>query len=515
MPPAAKRNHCVVLYDLKCGNQRELRQALFKVYCRYYINNSKNLVNLVLVNSDKTDNRKHAKFGRGYLHIQEINREEQSYDPNFIYDKIEVKSAESMQAANWMEAIRVAIDILAESRVARVITFQILFFTDLNSSSQSEECLERIISDLKQKGIYLYILGPEVLFPQAITSLEETPKLMRGVSFLKANETLQQAKMKLIDGDSKVIIADCKRGLELFFNFRKPNGKQPWLVPLTIGTKISFPVKTSKFTSKICGLKLITKSNQYKESPQYQFTSVEDSTKIYHYDNIRKGISRHGKFIAIENNDLFKSKTERIFSLLFVTSLKGIPEYMLKGPGCYTVIGDSGTSVEAFHCLLRRLELQRMCLVASRVYSKGNKALYFALIPISNKKCFRAVQLPVHSEVPFEWMEQNPKKNDNGVSSEVSDYLDKIVIDSPKFALNCHLTPNVACNIAGRDVLNIAADKLLHEKLHLDQVDYNVFKTSINSEIGGGLRALWPSKLFKESKEVSDYDLDSDHENYF
>lgn len=340
MPPQPKRNRCVILYDLNSENQRDLRRALLKIYSNLHFQGSKDLVNLVLVNSEETKNRKNQRSGKGYENIYEVNREGLLYDPLFVHDKIEVNNTDT---SNWKEALRVALEILKEDEVQKVITYQILFLTDLSNSSESDENIDDIVQDLEHNNIFLYIVGPKVIFPRTITNFNELNTFHKKIIFEFPNAYLNEAK-EIAERCTNAVIADVKIGLQIFFNFTNPIGKQIWNVPLSFGTNIEyavnyslyivfsnlmkkFQVETSKFTESYKGFQL---KEEDTEEISTVFIDVEDSTKTYDAEDVRNGILKHEKFVNLQSDDIFKINVERMFSLVFITKTKCIPEYMMK-----------------------------------------------------------------------------------------------------------------------------------------------------------------------------------------
>ncbi|KAL3268286.1 hypothetical protein HHI36_007407 [Cryptolaemus montrouzieri] len=512
MPPP-RRDLCIVLFDLKASSQRQLYRALLKICSSNYFTGSKNLLHLVFVNCSKTDNRVHSINRKRYKFIKEINREGLPFDLVSIYNKFQLVETEATESSNWKEALRVAIQIIDENDVPNIVSNQILFLTDLTYSSPSDENLMNIAHDLKKHDVFLYIVGPDVQLPKPITNFEEVQKIMEDIASNEANENVKELKT-LMNEKAHIIISDVKLGVEYFFNYKNSFGTQPWPVPLTVGTRITFPIETSKLMNADKGLELVPDKEEMR--PTMVYVSAENSTKIYNADDVRTGILRHGKFIPISENKMFQSKTERMFDLVFITRIDSIPEYMMKGPNNYTVIEKQGSSQQAFQCLISRLERKKCCVIARRVYNTGTKVTYMALIPNSAKNCLRAVELPYGNEVPFEWMEEKPCKKEE-VLEEVTNYLDSITIDSSKCGLNCSMTPNVVNSIGNRVLFNMATDKLINEQLSLDQIDYNVFETGINSSIGLDLRTRWPSRESVPLKKDENEDelIDSDPDEYF
>lgn len=86
-------------------------------------------------------------------------------------------------------------------------------------------------------------------------------------------------------------------------------------------------VETSKLMERSKGFQLKCKDKIWNQSV---FISAEDSTKIFAEEDVRRGILKHSKFIPLANNDMFKVKHNRMFSLVFITKISCVPEYMMK-----------------------------------------------------------------------------------------------------------------------------------------------------------------------------------------
>ena len=85
MPPAAKKDCSVVLFDVKA--QALARQTLAKICCTNFFSGSKDLTKLILLNSDVTENRLNAKDG-GYDNINEVSKDITTYDPKLVFEMI-------------------------------------------------------------------------------------------------------------------------------------------------------------------------------------------------------------------------------------------------------------------------------------------------------------------------------------------------------------------------------------------------------------------------------------------
>lgn len=88
MPPASKKDCSVILFDLAAKSRETAIQTLLKICCNNYFGGSKDLTKLILLNSDKTENRLNAVFG-AYKNIDEVSEDVTIYHPKILLDYIE------------------------------------------------------------------------------------------------------------------------------------------------------------------------------------------------------------------------------------------------------------------------------------------------------------------------------------------------------------------------------------------------------------------------------------------
>lgn len=130
---------------------------------------------------------------------------------------------------------------------------------------------------------------------------------------------------RIVDATTNTVLSDLKVGINLFFSFRNHRGTQPWKVPLTFGSKIEIPV---------CTVKLYTTDLPFNLSTEKQITNfilAEDESVSVDRADIVSGIERHGKFVKVDEKEMFKVECPRTFAVVGFTHKKNIPEYYMRG----------------------------------------------------------------------------------------------------------------------------------------------------------------------------------------
>lgn len=173
MPPTPKRDCGVILFDVASSKKSELLNGLLKFASFRWFMNSKSMYRLILVNSAETRNR------GNYPHIYTCNDLEE-FDPKLIVQEIEnMQPGES----NWVDALRVGILALKEVvEMAGIVSLQLIFFTGFDNITPNfdDTSIQKVINIInKYENMYLYIIGPDVTLPFAITSQQSIANCMQ------------------------------------------------------------------------------------------------------------------------------------------------------------------------------------------------------------------------------------------------------------------------------------------------------------------------------------------------
>lgn len=175
MSPAAKRDCQLILFDVHSSKKQSLLEGLLKIsvykWLSYLKKSKKDLHRLVLTHTKETNNE------LNYPNINVTTVED--LKPEDVYNSI--INAESAEG-NWLHDILVGIHYLKQAiDLPGLVTMQLIYFTTLDRSLKSAEetTIQKIIEELKENKIYIYIIGPNVGLSSTITCAEDVPKAMQ------------------------------------------------------------------------------------------------------------------------------------------------------------------------------------------------------------------------------------------------------------------------------------------------------------------------------------------------
>lgn len=175
MPPAPKRNVCLTLFDLKSSNRGHLLEGLIKFATHKFLN-TKDQCSLFLTNCSETSNSKNVD--------NVLRTRIDEFQVNEIFDCINEAKPSTGDPVNLLDILSLAIHYVKQARgMPGVITLQIVYFTDLSSQvvKSDDRQIAKIIGDLNDDEIYLFIIGPDVAVPTPITNFDDIPKCMKGI----------------------------------------------------------------------------------------------------------------------------------------------------------------------------------------------------------------------------------------------------------------------------------------------------------------------------------------------
>ncbi|EFA03479.1 uncharacterized protein LOC663096 [Tribolium castaneum] len=511
MPPAAKRHCSVILFDLKGQNRLGALQTLLKISSTNFFSRSKDLTKLILLNSDKTENRLNARHG-GYEHVNEVTKDVLSYNPKKLHDFVE---SSGVGEGNWLEGLHVAAANLVDEfeGIKGIITYQLLFITDLGSplSKVDNGLIDKIARLLDRLGAFLYVVGPEIEPPFTIKTPENIKTWMEN---LQTNDPNIATIKTLISKIQNGVVCGPKIGTNLFFSYRNSGGSQPWNVPLGIGTNINIPAQTMKILNDIVQCKLVSAQGAIRPST---WIDAEDESIEFDASEVISGVSRHGKFVPV-NNKMFQVSSSRSFSVLCFTDAANVPEHLMRGGGCYSVLPNASLEKnDAFNCLIDCLAQQNKYVIARRVYNNNYVPKIVVLVPKPdyNPKCFVLTALPFADDVRLNCKEQKvdlaPKIEEN---KSVYKLLDGLDTDNENSVKKAPLDIKMVQNVNVQRIVNAAVDKLLDKHINLEETDLDLMELP-SGEYMEELKNSWPERKIEEVKkneepaaDISDDDFD-------
>ncbi|KAJ8969107.1 hypothetical protein NQ314_001917 [Rhamnusium bicolor] len=477
MPPASKREFGVILFDINSSNKEEALLTLIKICTYKWLSANKDTYKLILSNTKDSRNVK------GFSNLYETNINE--LDPQPILECVENAEAEE---GNWLDALQLAIHILKEAfEKPGIITLQILYITNLDRCSQTldEGKVGKIIRDLKEYNIYLYIIGPNVKLPYTITSEDDVRDIMKDIKVDESIHSLAVAKKIIINTDNSVI-CDFKVGVHLFFSFKNSHGTQPWKVPLSFGTKLEIPVCTVKVYRKDAPFKL---SSDVKN---FSTVLVEDESVQLNYEDLVSGIIRHDKFVKVEGNDMFKVDGPRRDSTFYV-----LPDHEKPEECC-----------QAIYNLVDVLAEQKKYAIARRVYNANTKPKFFVLVPQPDlePKCFAMSELPYADEVnnKYKFVVPTASATESKNEDEFTQFFRSMDIWDDNCKVNIPLSPKLMLDWYSNKLVNAVAKQYLHRDLDLNEIDIDDLAETETNEFLDAFKKSWPEKTTNIDDENMD-----------
>ncbi|XP_056633885.1 uncharacterized protein LOC130443338 [Diorhabda sublineata] len=460
MAPIFKRDCGLVLFDVGSSKKEELLDGLIQFSTFKWFMNSKNLYRLILVNSEQTCNEKN------YPNI--FTTEIEDFDPKAVTKIIEnAKVAKS----NWLDALLLAIYHLEEAvGMNGLITLQLIFFTTLDviyTPVLDVSNIQTIVSKLKEHNMFLYIIGPNIELPFAITSPGLVKKCMKEIQVDQKNQNLVVAK-RIVNEGPNCLLCNTKIGLHLLISFKNSHGSQPWRKPFTIGHKLSIQSTTTKIYRKDISLKMYSpvQRNFVKTLAENRDVIVEDSEII-------RGIVRHGTCLKIDE-EMFRIETESCFEIMGFTHKKFVSETYLRGEDTFYVLPNEifNDSFQIFTHLVNILAESNKYAICKRVYSTNNKPRYFALIPNLDfdPKCFTMT----------------------GIS--YVDYLTphNLVIDNKESKTGISIGPTMMIEFHQQKLIKATAEKYLQKKINFNGMDE--YLSAPTNKFLETLKRSWPAR---------------------
>ncbi|KAF5277009.1 hypothetical protein FQR65_LT16088 [Abscondita terminalis] len=420
MSPVVKKNTSIILLDV--NTTPEFRTAsknyLRKVFASKWFSESKDYTKLILINTEKTDNKLHRRFGRA-PHICEVTGMIE-FDPRLIDSYLD--GEEEVGKGNWLVALAFAIEEIRENYGddKGAITLQILLISDFSSPVHEfkEKQVHFITTSLNTLGIFLYIVGPQVKVPKQVSDVR---KWMYNVEFISNVNTNQlQIIKKIVENTKNSVVCDLNLGFHLFLNYKNPKSLQMWHVPLTAGKTVAIPSSTTRF------LGVVNPPSMKKDELSIPWTwhLTDDVMVTVAYENVIGGIIKHGQFIPlpydVEKN--FKCYGERRFEIIGFTNRNNVSEVHMRGNGSSFVQSSSRIFNLLVHCLVKK----NLCAIARKVHIKNCKPKLMALLPHVQEKGFIAVELPYKENISVKVTEEDIQVADTLSVNKEYDFLTQL-----------------------------------------------------------------------------------------
>ncbi|VEN49408.1 unnamed protein product [Callosobruchus maculatus] len=463
MPPAAKRDVGVVFFDLY--SKENLLGSLLK-FVGWETVNTKDEHRLFLVNSQETSNAKNLPNVElvpqtlqqlGVKGVQNcVQQAEQTEEDMFDLYALDLHNVLSLGVYHLREFLD----------VPGVITKQLILFSNLaNFSPMEEELFEKLVKKIRDYDISLYIVGPQVRFLEPVYATEYffIEKYAENIVLEKPTAGLEQAKKLVVEVSG--VIADATAGLHLLLTCRQTAGSQPWKVPLTIGSNIEIPVRTSKVYRR--DVHISVKKEKITDGPpvEEEFTLASDvSVKVDVQETVR-GLSIHNKFVEVRNdNEIFQMATEPTFDVICFTYEDNVPVPYMIGEEGFVVLPNETSSAsqrQFFNALVDCLSEQHKYAIVSRVYIRNTQPKFFVLIPDADQvpKRFMMVEVCTGDGVRHPVQFRRPDKPKAEVDKEMRDFLKDMDATNPEGTKKVALEPTMMMAWRDEKVLDLILEE--------------------------------------------------------
>ncbi|XP_060524112.1 uncharacterized protein LOC132700657 [Cylas formicarius] len=497
MPPSAK-DAFVILFDVNTKCKSEALSVLSHILFLKELSASKDLPKVFLLNTSTTENKQGFE-GIAYLDLQELKT-------TIVLQEI---SSYGIGKSNWLEAFELGIGVLKECYLTnQFVTLQLLLITDFSSATdQLLNVSKNVIEDINYYDIFLYIVGPDVGPLSTIISQKDIIN-WKNTMVGHSSDSKFAAVANLIKRTHHSLMCDYKCGVHLFNSFKYQMGMQPWTIPLSMGSCLELPVHTLRIIKEEPPFKLLSEAK--KVSGIVKWVYADDEETQVNYEDTVGGLIRHGKFVQIETDDMFKVHEPRSFSIVGFTSKKNIPECLFQTDSSYLVLPnmrDPDGFSEIFFCLVDVLSSANKYAIARRVYNANNNPKFVALIPetFENVKGFIMFELPYAEDVAYNYYEKDEAtakliKQDK----EICEFLEGMDITKQHCKMVIPLGPSMMVDPSCIDILRKVESKLLERPSQFLKIE----PTSLDTQMSEALLSCWPQRekveLKKEEIDMGD-----------
>ncbi|CAG9840463.1 unnamed protein product [Diabrotica balteata] len=485
MPPPAKKDCGLILFDVASTKKNELLNGLMKfcVYKRYM--SSRSIYRLILINSAETSN------DFKYPHI--YTSEEEDFEPNAVFSTIENAAPGE---SNWLDALSLGVHHLQQAIAMKgLVTLQLILFTTFDVTiplNYDTAKLNSLMDKINEHDIFLYIIGPNIELPYVITHTHTIPKCMNELRLPPGNHNLSIAK-KIVTGVKNGVMCNTKIGINLLFSFKHSPGGLPWRVPLSFGTKFSIPATTFKIYRNDLQLRLTSSASR-----NFIKTLAENRDVVVNEDELVRGITRHGKFMIIDDN-MFKSVTDRCFDIIGFSDKKFIPETYIRGGETFYVVPDeySNEAFQAFTHLVNVLAESNKYGICKRAHARNNKFKFYALIPNLDykPKCFTMTLLPYGDYLAPHKYEEPKFPKEKIKQDDFNNFFNSLIIENSGAVTGQTLGPTMLLDINQHKLVSAITKKHLNRNdLDLEALDVNDFEKAPDNKFIEALKNSWPAR---------------------
>ncbi|XP_071549630.1 X-ray repair cross-complementing protein 5 [Panulirus ornatus] len=392
-----------------------LQRKMFAEKCR-------DRVGIVLFGTNGTSN--HLSQADQYQHIT-VMRELQTVDWEVIAKVDQFPYGNT--SGDWLDALVVAMDLLHDPDGEQFSSKKIVLFTDFSGEFSDDQTL-KIISGLKNQGIELSIIGPEIMgngddsedenmdepgpssgLNSKLNGKTSVPQNWNGKPkspVQLAGEALVTRIVAEVDG----IICSFDEAIPQLICFqKKSSGSASWNTVLDIGPNFQIAI-TGKIKVKHSTLPTWKKMHAHDDSAAFMsevsYHRHDDAQTAVDKEEVIPGYKYGTTLVPFSDEDAqmkYQSNSPRSLSIVGFTSSSNVSHQRRAGDQVLIISareGDEAAAV-ALSSMIQALEELDMVAVTRRIYNKNSNPVMGALFPdiTANYECLIWIPLPFQDDV--------------------------------------------------------------------------------------------------------------------
>lgn len=390
-----------------------LQRKMFAEKCR-------DLVGIVLFGTNGTNNN--LASADQYQHIT-VLRELRTVDWELINEVENLPYGNS--TGDWLDALVVGMDLLHDPDGGRFTSKKIVLLTDF-SGEFSDDQTSKIITGLKNQGIELNVIGPDIIDEEEEDEDEDKPGPCSGVKSTHngkipvtqnwngkpktavqlAGETLVTRLVAEVDG----IICSFDEAIAQLIFFQKSSASSgAWNTLLEIGPDFRIAI-TGRIKVKHVTVPTWKKRHAHDESAmiisETSYHRNDDAQTAVNSDEVIPGYKYGTTLVPFSDEDAqmqYHSNSPRSLSVLGFTKSCNVSHQRRAGDQVLVITAQEGheAAAVALSSLIQALEELDMVAITRRIYNKNSNPTMGVLFPdiTTNYECLIWIPLPYQEDV--------------------------------------------------------------------------------------------------------------------
>lgn len=356
---------------------QKARQCVIRIIEEKIISKSTDLVGLVFLGSDKTDNELADQCPGSFNNIQLVPLKK----PDWKMIR-EFPDKPTNKTGDWFEALLVSANYYKNQYSgAKIITYKIILVTNFHASALLGSNIEQVVQGFKER-FKVIVIGWNP------SDGNKTDDVLLAKHFVK----ITQGSFATFEEALNVLL----------FHRKKATKPMPWNVNLSIGPNIKIPVSSYGKTRK-CDQIVGTWQPALKDPVLQELDSDVGVTKktelinietnmVVDVQNTIQGYVYGERVIPFSKYDkeMFYKSGDKCLSIYGFTNAADVKWQNLAGDGVSYIFPRPGmkTAHTALTCLIKCMIDMNLVAVARRVYNNGNAPIMHVLSPLLEEGCY-------------------------------------------------------------------------------------------------------------------------------